>query len=63
MVQMTKSKPKHNKKGYRFLLSLNEEQKQAKAEILDNDISVVFENIFDGETGVYDEDWENYERE
>ena len=40
---------------------------QAKAKfvqrILDNDVSVVFENIFDGKTGVYDEDWENYNRE
>jgi len=39
---------------------------QAKAKfierILDNDVSVVFENIFDGETGAYDEDWENYKR-
>ena len=39
---------------------------QAKAlfveRILENDVSVVFENIFDGETGAYDEDWENYKR-
>lgn len=31
--------------------------------ILSNDIEVTFENIFDGETGSYDEDWENYKRE
>ena len=34
---------------------------QAKAKfverILDNDITVVFENTFDGETGAYDQDW------
>ena len=29
---------KNNKKGYRFLLSLNEEQKLAKAQILQNDV-------------------------
>ena len=32
-------------------------------ESLEGDIVVVFENIFDGETGAYDEDWENYSRE
>ena len=40
---------------------------QAKAKflerILDNDVQIVFENIFDGETGVYDEDWEGYKRD
>lgn len=40
---------------------------QAKAKfidrILDGDIVVVFETIFDGETGAYDEDWKNYNRE
>ena len=40
---------------------------QAKAEfvqrILEDDIVVVFETIFDGETGAYDEDWKNYNRE
>ena len=40
---------------------------QAKAEvvqrILEDDIVVVFENIFDSETGVYDEDWKTYNRE
>jgi len=47
---MTKSKPKINKKGYRFLLSLNEEQKQAKAEILENDISVIIGKAGSGKT-------------
>jgi phosphate starvation-inducible PhoH-like protein len=50
MTQMTKSKPKINKKGYRFLLSLNEEQKQAKAEILENDISVIIGKAGSGKT-------------
>ena len=40
---------------------------QAKAKfvqrILEGDIVVVFENIFDSETGVYDEDWKTYNRE
>ncbi len=40
---------------------------QAKAKFLEriiaNDVCIVFENIFDGETGVYDEDWERYSRE
>ena len=31
--------------------------------ILSNDVEVTFENVFDGETGSYDEDWENYKRE
>ena len=39
---------------------------QAKAlfveRILENDVSVVFENIFDSETGAYDEDWKTYSR-
>ena len=39
---------------------------QAKAKfierILSNEATVSFENIFDGETGAYDEDWENYKR-
>tara|TARA_R110002153_G_scaffold64821_3_gene173646 strand:+ start:14593 stop:15264 length:672 start_codon:yes stop_codon:yes gene_type:complete len=47
---MTKSKPKINKKGYRFLLSLNEEQKLAKAEILENDISIVIGKAGSGKT-------------
>ena len=40
---------------------------QAKAKfierILSNEATVTFENIFDGETGVHDEDWKNYSRE
>ncbi len=40
--------------------------KSAKIKLIErineNDITLVFENIYDGETGVYDEDWENYER-
>ena len=31
--------------------------------INENDVVITFENIFDSETGAYDEDWENYERE
>ena len=50
MTQMTKGKPKNNKKGYRFLLSLNEEQKAAKAEILENDISVIIGKAGSGKT-------------
>ena len=38
---MYKDKPKNNKKGYRFKLSLTQEQKKAKAEILQNDVSVI----------------------
>tara|TARA_A100001515_G_scaffold123315_1_gene107126 strand:+ start:2620 stop:2829 length:210 start_codon:yes stop_codon:yes gene_type:complete len=30
--------------------------------INENDVTITFENIFDSETGAYDEDWENYER-
>ena len=40
---------------------------QAKAKfvqrILEGDVTVSFENIFDGETGAYVEDWENYKRQ
>jgi hypothetical protein len=28
--------------------------------IKDNDVTLAFETIFDGENGAYDEDWENY---
>jgi hypothetical protein len=39
---------------------------QAKQKLIqriqENDVSIVFENIFDGETGVYECDWENYDR-
>ena len=41
---------KNNKKGYRFLLSLNEEQKQAKREILENTISIVLGKAGSGKT-------------
>lgn len=30
--------------------------------ILEDDCTMVFESIFDGETGAFDEDWENYSR-
>jgi hypothetical protein len=30
--------------------------------IFEDDCTMVFENIFDGETGAYDSDWENYSR-
>ena len=40
---------------------------QAKAKfvqrILEGDVTVSFENIFDGETGAYVEDWDNYKRQ
>ena len=40
---------------------------QAKAKfvqrILENDVTVSFENIFDCETGAYAEDWEGYKRD
>ena len=31
--------------------------------IADRDLTFQFENIYDGETGAYDVDWENYSRE
>ena len=31
--------------------------------INENDITISFENIFDSETGAYDEDWEGYANE
>ena len=42
--------PKNNKKGYRFLLSLNEEQKLAKAQILENTVSVILGKAGSGKT-------------
>ena len=40
---------------------------KAKQKFIDRlrsgDVEVVFENIFDSETGAWDEDWENYIRE
>ena len=41
---------KNNKKGYRFLLSLNEEQKLTKPYILDNDISIITGKAGSGKT-------------
>ena len=41
---------KNNKKGYRFLLSLNEEQKLAKAQILENDVSIILGKAGSGKT-------------
>ena len=41
---------KNNKKGYRFLLSLNEEQKIAKAKILENDVSIILGKAGSGKT-------------
>ena len=31
--------------------------------VAEQDLTFRFENIFDSETGAYDEDWENYKRE
>ena len=47
---MYKDRPKNNKKGYRFKLSLTQEQKQAKAEILQNDVSVIVGKAGSGKT-------------
>jgi len=41
---------KNNKKGYRFLLSLNEEQKRAKAQILESDVSIILGKSGSGKT-------------
>ena len=39
---------------------------QAKQKLIqriqEDDVTIVFENIYDGETGAYDNDWENYSR-
>jgi len=39
---------------------------QAKRKLIqriqEDDVTIVFESIYDGETGAYDEDWENYSR-
>ena len=39
---------------------------QAKQKLIqriqEDDVTFVFENIYDNETGAYDEDWENYSR-
>ena len=43
--------------------TLIEQVKQKLVErILNDEVEFRFENIYDGETGAYDEDWENYER-
>ena len=47
---MYKDKPKNIKKGYRFKLSLTQEQKLAKAEILQNDVSVIVGQAGSGKT-------------
>ena len=31
--------------------------------IREDDLTIVFENIFDSETGAYDENWEDYTRD
>ena len=49
-LQFNKNTPKNNKKGYRFLLSLNEEQKAAKATILDNTVSIIKGKAGSGKT-------------
>ena len=41
---------KNNKKGYRFLLSLNDEQKEAKRDILENDVSIILGKAGSGKT-------------
>ena len=44
--------------------TLIEQAKQKLIErIREGDITFMFENVFDGETGDYSEDWENYNRE
>lgn len=48
--RMYNDRPKNNKKGYRFNLSLTQEQKQAKASILQNDISVIIGKAGSGKT-------------
>ena len=49
-LQFNNTTPKHNKKGYRFLLSLNEEQKLAKAVILENTLSIIKGKAGSGKT-------------
>lgn len=49
-LQFNKNTPKNNKKGYRFLLSLNEEQKAAKAQILENTVSIIKGKAGSGKT-------------
>jgi phosphate starvation-inducible PhoH-like protein len=49
-TSFSKNKPKNIKKGYRFLLSLNPEQKKAKSIILENDVSIILGNAGSGKT-------------
>ena len=49
-AKFSNNREKNNKKGYRFLLSLNEEQKKAKYEILQNTISVILGKAGSGKT-------------
>ena len=49
-THFAKTAQKNNKKGYRFLLTLNEEQKLTKPYILQNDISIVTGKAGSGKT-------------
>ena len=49
-MSMKKDRPKNVKKGYRFKISLTEEQKKAKALILENDVSVLLGEAGSGKT-------------
>ena len=49
-MSMKKDRPKNVKKGYRFKISLTEEQKKAKARILENDVSVLLGEAGSGKT-------------
>tara|TARA_R100001509_G_scaffold153806_1_gene114941 strand:- start:799 stop:1476 length:678 start_codon:yes stop_codon:yes gene_type:complete len=49
-AKFSNNREKNNKKGYRFLLSLNEEQKKAKYDILQNTISVILGKAGSGKT-------------
>ena len=49
-AKFSNNREKNNKKGYRFLLSLNEEQKKAKAQILENDVSIILGKAGSGKT-------------
>ena len=47
---MKKDRTKNVKKGYRFKISLTDEQKKAKALILENDVSVLLGEAGSGKT-------------
>ena len=49
-AKFSNNREKNNKKGYRFLLSLNEEQKKAKGQILENDVSIILGKAGSGKT-------------